>query len=72
MMSLKIKYSILLKRFETVSTLSAEDLYFDSFFFFGSGAANSFAIIFKLASQNEIGLPSAVIRFYRFLRNKRA
>ncbi len=33
--------------------------------------ANSFAIASALACQSEIGLPSAVNRFYRFLRNER-
>ena len=33
--------------------------------------ANSFAIASALAGQSEIGLPSAVNRFYRFLRNER-
>jgi hypothetical protein len=33
--------------------------------------ANSFTIAAELASQSEVGLPSAVNRFYRFLRNER-
>lgn len=33
--------------------------------------ANSFAIASELANQSDIGLPSAVNRFYRFLRNER-
>jgi Transposase DDE domain len=33
--------------------------------------ANSFAIAAELASQSEVDFPSAVTRFYRFLRNER-
>jgi hypothetical protein len=36
-----------------------------------AGQANSFAIASELAGQSEIGLPSAVNRLYRFLRNER-
>src|SRR5215210_5675735 len=71
MMNIKLKYPILrnlLRPFResqqnTCNSIVAALL--------EAAEANSFAIASHLASQSEIGLASAVNRFYRFLRNER-
>jgi len=70
-MNLKLKYPILVKLLRPFRQSQQKTCISIVAAILEAAEANSIAIASKLASQSEIGLPSAVNRFYRFLRNER-
>jgi len=70
-MELELKYPILVKLLRPFRRSQQKTCISIVSALLEAAQANSFAIASMLASQSEIGLPSAVNRFYRFLRNER-
>jgi len=70
-MNLEIKYPILVKLLRPFRRSQQKTCLFIVSAMLEAAQANTFQIASVLATQSGIGLPSAVNRFYRFLRNER-
>ena len=70
-MNLKVKYPILTKLLTPFRKSQQKTCLAIISAILEAAQANSFAIASELAQQSEIGLASAINRFYRFLRNER-
>ncbi len=70
-MNLKLKYPILVKLLRPFRRSQQKTCLAVVAAMLEAAQANSFQIASALATQSGVGLPSAVNRFYRFLRNER-